>query len=145
MGRLTRDPESRYSQNNNQMCISRFSLAVDRRYRRQGEEATADFFSCTAFGKQAEFAEKYLKKGTKILLSGRVENNNYTNREGQKVYSVQVIAEEMEFAESRAASEGYGGAEGRTAGGENLPPAAPENDGFMRIPDEISDEELPFN
>ena len=100
MGRLTRDPEVRYSQGESSLAIARFSLAVDRRYKRQGEP-DADFFNCTAFGKQAEFVEKYLKQGTKILLSGRVQNDNYTNKEGQKVYSVQIIAEEIEFAESK--------------------------------------------
>ena len=80
MGRLTRDPEVRYSQGESSLAIGRFSLAVDRRFKRQGE-AEADFFNCTAFGKQAEFVEKYLKQGTKILLSGRVQNDNYTNKE----------------------------------------------------------------
>ena len=102
MGRLTRDPETRYSQGENQTAIARFSLAVDRRFKRQGD-AEADFFNCTAFGRQAEFVEKYLKQGTKILLTGRVQNDNYTNRNGEKVYSVQIIAEEIEFAESRNA------------------------------------------
>ena len=105
MGRLTRDPEVRYSQGESSLAIARFSLAVDRRFKRQGE-AEADFFNCTAFGKQAEFVEKYLKQGTKILLTGRVQNDNYTNKEGQKVYSVQIIAEEIEFAESKAAASG---------------------------------------
>ena len=90
MGRLTRDPETRYSQGENQTAIARFSLAVDRRFKRQGD-AEADFFNCTAFGRQAEFVEKYLKQGTKILLTGRVQNDNYTNRNGEKVYSVQII------------------------------------------------------
>ena len=103
MGRLTRDPEIRYGGQDNQMAIARFSLAVDRRFKRAGDSADADFFNCTAFGKQAEFVERYLKQGTKILLSGRVQNDNYTNKEGQKVYSVQIIAEELEFAESKNA------------------------------------------
>lgn len=142
MGRLTRDPEIRYSQGENSLAIARFSLAVDRRFKRAGEPE-ADFFNCTAFGRQAEFVERYLKQGTRILLTGRVQNDNYTNREGQKVYSVQVIAEEIEFAESKSAS-----AANQAAGGFQ-PAAQPEpsqavGDGFMNIPDGI-DEELPFN
>lgn len=101
MGRLTRDPEIRYTQD--QKAVARFALAVDRRFSQQKE---ADFFNCTAFGKLAEFAEKYLKKGVKILLSGRIQNDNYTNRDGQKVTAVQIIVDEIEFAESKAATEG---------------------------------------
>lgn len=127
MGRLTRNPEVRYSTGETSVAIARFSLAVDRRFKRQGE-AEADFFNCTAFGKQGEFVEKYLQQGTKILLTGRVQNDNYTNREGQKVYSVQIIAEELEFAESKGKSEQQ----------------ETNNDGFMNIPDGLS-EELPFN
>ena len=137
MGRLTRDPETRYSQGESQFAIARFSLAVDRRFKRQGEP-DADFFNCTAFGKQGEFVEKYLKQGTKILLSGRVQNDNYTNKNGEKVYSVQIIAEEIEFAESKA-SQGGGG----------FQPVQPDpsqaaDDGFLNIPNGI-EEELPFN
>lgn len=145
MGRLTHDPEIRYRGSGEQMCIARFSLAVDRRFGRRGDETTADFFNCTAFGKLAEFVEKYLGRGTKILLTGRIENNNYTNRDGQKVYSVQVMADEIEFAESRAASASQGGNSGRREGGESFPPPAPDNDGFMHIPDDVDDEELPWN
>ena len=138
MGRLTRDPEMRVSQGENSLSIARFSLAVDRRFQR-GSEKEADFFNCTAFGKQAEFVDRYLKQGTKILLVGRIQNDNYTNKEGQKVYSVQIIAEEIEFAESKNAS----------SAGNNAPTAAPDptaaaGDGFMNIPDGI-DDELPFN
>jgi single-strand DNA-binding protein len=144
MGRLTRDPEVRYSQGESSLAIGRFSLAVDRRFKRQGE-AEADFFNCTAFGKQAEFVEKYLKQGTKILLSGRVQNDNYTNKEGQKVYSVQIIAEEIEFAESKAAASGAGSDFNSGAG---FRPDAPEPsqaaDGFMNIPTGL-EEELPFS
>lgn len=139
MGRLTRDPETRYSQGENQLAISRFSLAVDRRFKRQGE-AEADFFNCTAFGRQAEFVEKYLKQGTKIVLTGRVQNDNYTNKNGEKVYSVQIIAEEIEFAESKSAQSGGGG-------GFQTGMPAPEqaaDDGFLNIPNGI-EEELPFN
>ncbi|MGI5968607.1 MAG: single-stranded DNA-binding protein [Lachnospiraceae bacterium] len=139
MGRLTRDPETRYSQGENQTAIARFSLAVDRRFKRQGD-AEADFFNCTAFGRQAEFVEKYLKQGTKILLTGRVQNDNYTNRNGEKVYSVQIIAEEIEFAESRNA-QGNAGASFQNA----MPnPVQAADDGFLNIPNGI-EEELPFN
>lgn len=136
LGRLCRDPEIRYSQGEQSMAIASFSIAVNRRFQKQGE-AEADFFNCTAFGKQAEFVEKYLKQGTKILLSGRIQNNNYTNKEGQKVYSVQVMVEEIEFAESKAASASSGTP---TQGQEPIP----NTDGFMNIPDSL-EEELPFS
>jgi single-strand binding protein len=132
MGRLTRDPEIRYSQTDSNMAIARFSLAVDRRYKKQGDTVTADFFNCTAFGKQAEFVEKYLKQGTKIVVIGRIQNDNYTNKDGQKVYSVQIMVEEIEFAESKAA--------GQSQQNDSMPPT----DGFMNIPDGIENE-LPFN
>ena len=141
MGRLTRDPEVRYSQGDSQMAIARFSLAVDRRFKRQGETVTADFFNCTAFGKQGEFVEKYLKQGTKIVVTGRIQNDNYTNKEGQKVYSVQIIVEEIEFAESKNAAGGGSSFQNAPAGG-NQEPMMPE-DGFMNIPDGI-DNTLPF-
>ena len=144
MGRLTRDPEVRYSQGESSLAIGRFSLAVDRRFKRQGE-ADADFFNCTAFGKQAEFVEKYLKQGTKILLSGRVQNDNYTNKEGQKVYSVQIIAEEIEFAESKAAAANNTGASFNPGGfGNEMPEPSQSADGFMNIPTGL-EEELPFS
>lgn len=139
MGRLTRDPEIRYSQGENALAIARFSLAVDRRFKRQGE-AEADFFNCTAFGKQAEFVERYLKQGTKMLIVGRVQNDNYTNKEGQKVYSVQIMVDEMEFAESKNA----GGDSNNYQQGSRPMPSQAAGDGFMNIPDGI-DEELPFN
>lgn len=138
MGRLTRDPEIRYSQGENSLQIARYSIAVDRRFKRNGEDE-ADFFNCTAFGKQAEFVERYLKKGTKVLVSGRLQNDNYTNKEGQKVFSVQIITEEIEFAESK----GSNGGNAAPAAGRPDPTTAP-GDGFMNIPDGI-DEELPFN
>ena len=141
MGRLTRDPEVRYSQGDSQMAIARFSLAVDRRFKRQGETVTADFFNCTAFGKQGEFVEKYLKQGTKVVVTGRIQNDNYTNKEGQKVYSVQIIVEEIEFAESKNAAGGGSSFQNAPAGG-NQEPMMPE-DGFMNIPDGI-DNSLPF-
>ncbi|MCM1057505.1 MAG: single-stranded DNA-binding protein [Firmicutes bacterium] len=151
MGRLTRDPEVRYSQGASQTAVARFSVAVDRRFKREGEP-DADFFNCTCFGKQAEFVERYLHKGTKIVLSGRVQNDNYTNKEGQMVYSVRIMVDEIEFAESKNASGGNG--DGGYNGGYNnggygdrgssAPAASGAGDGFMNIPDGI-DEELPFN
>lgn len=136
VGRLTRDPEVRYSQGNNATAIAKFSLAVDRRYKREGEP-DADFFNCTAFGKQAEFVERYLKQGIKMVVVGRLQNDNYTNRDGQKVYSVQIMVDELEFAESKNAGSGSGnGGQGR--------PAPSSDDGFMNVPDGIN-EELPFN
>ena len=148
MGRLTRDPEVRYAQSGNQMAIARFSIAVDRRFKREGEP-DADFFNCTAFGKQAEFVERYLHKGTKIVLVGRIQNDNYTNKDGQMVYSVRVMVDEIEFAESRnAASQNEGGFNGGFGGNNGgfggAPAASGAGDGFMNIPDGI-DEELPFN
>ena len=143
MGRLTRDPEVRYSQSDSSMAIARFSLAVDRRYKKQGDETTADFFNCTAFGKQGEFVEKYLKKGTKIVVTGRIQNDNYTNKEGQKVYSVQIMVEEIEFAESKASSQNNAGNAGND-GGTQPQMGAPDADGFMNIPDGRGSE-LPFN
>lgn len=150
MGRLTRDPEVRYSQGASQTVVGRFSVAVDRRFKREGEP-DADFFNCTCFGKQAEFVEKYLHKGTKIVLSGRVQNDNYTNKDGQMVYSVRIMVDEIEFAESKNASAGnndggynnsYNNNGGYAGGG--APAASGAGDGFMNIPDGI-DEELPFN
>ena len=140
MGRLTRAPEVRYSQNDSNMAIARFSLAVDRRYKKQGDETTADFFNYTAFGKQGEFVEKYLKQGTKIVVTGRIQNDNYTNKEGQKVYSVQIMVEEIEFAESKASSQSNAGNDGSA----QPQMGAPDADGFMNIPDGI-DNSLPFN
>lgn len=137
MGRLTRDPEVRYTDGG--VSIAKFSLAVDRRFKRDNGP-TADFFNCTSFGKQAEFVEKYLHRGTKILLSGRIENNNYTNKDGEKVYSTQIVTEELEFAESKAAA-------GQSAQEHHEPtgtPAPEVGDGFMSIPDGLDDEELPF-
>lgn len=140
MGRLTRDPEVRYSQGASQTAVARFSVAVDRRFKREGEP-DADFFNCTSFGKQAEFVERYLRKGTKILLSGRVQNDNYTNKDGQMVYSVRIMVDEIEFAESKNSS---GADNSGFGGGMNRPEPMGAGDGFMNIPDGI-DEELPFN
>ena len=151
MGRLTRDPEVRYSAGENSLAIARYTLAVDRRFKRDGE-ATADFISCVAFGRTAEFAEKYFRQGLKIAISGRIQTGSYVNREGQKVYTTEVVVEDQEFAESKAASEGhqsvFGGGYGAPAGSAPAAPAAGTGsssaDGFMNIPDGI-DEELPFN
>ena len=154
MGRLTRDPEVRYSQGASQTSVARFSVAVDRRFKREGEPE-ADFFNCTAFGKQAEFIERYLHKGTKIVLCGRVQNDNYTNKDGQMVYSVRIMVDEIEFAESKNASGGggdnynnggsYNNGGGYNGGGNyNAPAASGAGEGFMNIPDGI-EEELPFN
>ena len=101
MGRLTRDPEVRYSAGENALAIARYTLAVDRRFRRDGE-ASADFISCVVFGRGAEFAEKYFHQGIRIVVSGRIQTGSYTNREGQKVYTTEVVVEEQEFAESKA-------------------------------------------
>ena len=145
MGNLTRDPEVRYSGGENSMAIARFSLAVSRRFNRNSDTDT-DFFNCTAFGKQAEFVERYFHKGMRMLLSGRVQNDNYTNRNGEKVYSVQIIADDIEFAESKNSSANNAG--GFNAGGfqdaGRPEPSQAVGDGFMNIPDGI-DEELPFN
>ncbi|MDD3369841.1 MAG: single-stranded DNA-binding protein [Lachnospiraceae bacterium] len=141
MGRLTRDPEVRYSQGASATAVARFSIAVDRRFKRDGEP-DADFFNCTAFGKQAEFVEKYLHKGTKMVISGRVQNDNYTNKDGQMVYSVRIMVDEMEFAESKnSAGNSDGGYTNNTA---SRPAPSGAGDGFMNIPDGI-EEELPFN
>ena len=147
MGRLTRDPEVRYSAGENSLAIARYTLAVDRRFRRDGE-ATADFISCVVFGRGAEFAEKYFHQGIRIVVSGRIQTGSYTNRDGQKVYTTEVVVEEQEFAESKAASDNYAASHPRTAPAPAEAPAAPSAsasiDGFMNIPDGI-DEELPFN
>ncbi len=148
MGRLTRDPEIRYSQGANATSVARFSIAVDRRFKRDGEPE-ADFFNCTAFGKQAEFCEKYLKQGTKMVVVGRIQNDNYTDKEGQKRYSVQIMVDELEFAESKGSQAGAGAgtyenkSQGSVpkAGNENVKPA--EED-FMNAAAGLTDE-LPFS
>ena len=144
MGRLTRDPNVRYTQQNSSqesMCVARYTLAVDRRGARDGQQS-ADFISCVAFGKNGEFAEKYFKQGTKIAISGRIQTGSYTNRDGVKVYTTEVVIEEQDFAESKAAA-----AQNSNMG---VPqPSAPQpsaaaSDGFMNIPDGL-EEELPFS
>ena len=144
MGRLTRDPEVRYSAGENALAIARYTLAVDRRFRRDGE-ATADFINCVSFGRTAEFAEKYYRQGLKIVVSGRIQTGSYTNRDGQKVYTTEVVVEEQEFAESKSASDNYAASHPQTsAPAPSMPaPGAASADGFMNIPDG-SDEELPF-
>lgn len=133
MGRLTRNPEVRYSQGNEPMAIARYTLAVDRRGKVTEGEQTADFINCVAFGRAGEFAEKHFRKGIKIAISGRIQTGSYTNKDGVKVYTTEVVVEEQEFAESKQS-------------GESEKPAPNTNggDGFMNIPDGI-DEELPFN
>ena len=142
MGRLTREPDVRYSAGENSTAVARYTLAVDRRFRRDGDSATADFIGCVAFGRQAEFAEKYLRQGTKIAITGRIQTGSYTNKDGQRVYTTDVVAENVEFAESKNAS-GGGDNSGFTPSDRPSPSSA-AGDGFMNIPDGI-DEELPFN
>ena len=142
MGRLTRDPEVRYTQGENATAVARYSLAVDRRFRREGEP-TADFINCVAFGRSAEFAERYLRQGTKIAVTGRIQTGSYTNKDGAKVYTTDVVVEEQEFAESKGA--GNTAAPGNNYQASPAPsPSANIGDGFMNIPDGI-DEELPFS
>ncbi|MBQ5426618.1 MAG: single-stranded DNA-binding protein [Pseudobutyrivibrio sp.] len=143
MGRLTRDPEVRYGGANNS-AVARFSLAVDRRFKRDGDEQTADFINCVAFGKTAEFLEKYARKGTKFVVEGRIQTGSYTNKEGQKVYTTDVVCENVEFAESKNSQSNGGAVNGGFDGGSNFTPSSDAGDGFMNIPDGI-DEELPFN
>ena len=133
MGRLTKDPEVKYLQDENSTAMARYTLAVDRRYRKDGKAET-DFISCVTFGKNAEFAEKYLRKGTKIALAGRIQTGSYTNRDGQKVYTTDVVVEEQEFAESKTA--------GQIA--QQNPAPMTREDGFMEITDGL-EEELPFS
>ena len=145
MGRLTRDPDVRYSAGENALAIARYTLAVDRRFRRDGE-ATADFISCVAFGRVAEFAERYFHQGIRIVVSGRIQTGSYTNREGQKVYTTEVVVEEQEFAESKSASAGSDNGGYRPAMSQSRPePASAVASGFMNIPDGVEDEGLPFN
>lgn len=162
MGRLTRDPEVRYTQGENSTCIARYTLAVDRRFSRNNNNdgQTADFIPCVAFGKTGEFAEKYFRKGIKVAVSGRIQTGSYTNRDGVKVYTTDIIVDDQEFAESRNASQqgggssysggnsyggsSYGGGNNSYGGGQSgSAQSSGSIDGFMNIPDGI-DEELPF-
>lgn len=134
VGRLTRDPDVRYTGEGNSMAVARYTLAVDRRFKREGEP-TADFINCVAFGKSAEFVDKYLHKGTKMVVSGRLQTGSFTNKDGQKVYTTDVIIEEQEFAESKSAS----------AGSATSAPTGQKDTSFMNVPDDLGSDELPFN
>lgn len=136
MGRLTRDPDIRYSQGEQSTAVAKYSLAVPRKFKKQGEQ-DCDFINCVAFGKLGEFAEKYLTKGIRIAVTGRIQTGSYTNKDGVKVYTTDVIVEEQEFAESKSASENNGGSR-------YSPYGLSGSDGFLNIPDGI-DEELPFD
>ena len=142
MGRLTREPDVRYSQNaEGSMAVARYTLAVDRRRGRNSDnEQSADFISCVAFGRSGEFAEKYLHQGTKIVVTGRIQTGSYTNKDGQRVYTTDVVVEEQEFAESKGSSSN----DGDSTYVSNRPAPASAGDGFMNIPDGI-EEDLPFN
>ena len=141
MGRLTRDAEIRYSQGESSPAIARFSLAVDRRFRKEGDEQTADFINCVAFGRTAEFMERFGRKGTKFVAEGRIQTGSYTNKDGQRVYTTDVVVESVEFAESKSAASG---SDGGFTPADRPSPSQAAGDGFMNIPDGI-DEELPFN
>ena len=141
MGRLTRNPEIRYSQGESATAIARFTLAVDRRFKRQGDDQTADFINCVAFGRTAEFAERYLQQGTKVVGCGRIQTGSYTNKDGQRVYTTDVVMEELEFAESKKNAQSYDGGMQDANRPEQPSQAA---DGFMNIPNGL-DDELPFN
>ena len=144
MGRLTRDPEVRYSQGESPLAIARYTLAVDRRFKRDGE-ASADFINCVAFGRQAEHAERFYRQGLKVVITGRIQTGSYTNKDGVKVYTTDIVVEEQEFAESKAVSDANAG--GYRSAPTPAPAPAPVSDagdGFMNIPDGI-DEELPFS
>ncbi|WP_352398291.1 single-stranded DNA-binding protein [[Clostridium] aminophilum] len=154
MGRLTRDPEVRYSQGERSMAIARYTLAVDRRRRsgrgaEVGNDQTADFIPCVAFDRAGEFAEKYFHQGIKIVVSGRIQTGSYTNKDGQKVYTTEVIVEDQEFAESKNASSAPMGAPQSASYAPDRPApasaAAATSDGFINIPDGVEDEGLPFN
>lgn len=138
MGRLTRDPEVRYSSGEKSMAIARYTLAVDRGFKRGGDstEQTTDFIPCIAFDKAGEFAEKYFRQGMRVLISGRIQTGSYTNKESQKVYTTEVIIDTQEFADSKGENTG-----GRSKNRETNVDA----DGFMNIPDGVDDEGLPFN
>lgn len=140
MGRLTRDPEVRYSQNDTSMAIARYTLAVDRRFVRNnnnGEQQTVDFINCVAFARSAEFAEKYFRQGMRVLITGRIQTGSYTNKEGQRIYTTDIVVEDQEFADSKGAGTANGNGNTRPS------PAEAGNDGFMNIPDG-TDDELPF-
>ena len=141
VGRLTRDPEVRYSQGDSATAVARYTLAVDRKFKRDNEP-TADFIPCVVFGRSGEFAEKYFRQGMRVSISGRIQTGSYTNKEGVKVYTTEVIVEDQEFAESRAESDANRGSFHQAT--PSPAPSVDAGDGFMNIPDGI-DEELPFN
>ena len=156
VGRLTRDAEVRYSQGDASTAVATFTMAVDRRFKKDSNDQTADFIGCKAFGKTAEFMERFGRKGTKFVLEGRIQTGSYTNRDGQRVYTTDVVVENIEFAESKATASangnGYVPFEKPSASAENggyVPfdrpsPSGAAGDGFMNLPDGI-DEDLPFN
>ena len=154
MGRLTRDPEVRYSAGENSIAIARYTLAVERRFKKEGE-ATADFISCVAFAKQAEFADRYFRQGMRVLVSGRIQTGSYVNKDGQKVYTTDIIVDDQEFADSKGqGGDNSGFGSGNSYGGGNRggyqqgtrpAPSSAIGDGFMNIPDGVEDEGLPFN
>ena len=163
MGRLTRDAEVRYSQGEASTAVARFTLAVDRRFKRDGEP-TADFINCVAFGRAAEFAERYLRQGTKIAITGRIQTGSYTNRDGARVYTTDIVVEDQEFADSKGQGGDNGTFGGNTFSGNTFgggstfggnrggyqqatrpAPSSAIGDGFMNIPDGVEDEGLPFN
>jgi single-strand DNA-binding protein len=141
IGRLTRDPDVRYSQGEQSSAVARFTLAVDRRFKREGDQQTADFIGCVAFGKTGEFIERYCHQGTKLVVEGRIQTGSYTKQDGTRVYTTDVVAENVEFGESKAAA-------GSNEGGfqaSRPEPISAAGDGFMNIPDGVEDEGLPFN
>ncbi len=145
MGRLVRDPDTKYTTGDNSFAVTRFTLAVDRRGAKkgQGDQATADFINCIAFGKSGEFAEKYFRQGMRVLVSGRIQTGSYTNKDGKKVYTTDVIVEEQEFADSKNQSAG-----GNSGSYQQVSRPAPSNsgdEGFIHIPEGVEDEGLPFN
>lgn len=137
MGRLTRDPEVRYTTGEKSMAIARYTLAVDRRGNRNNNgEQTADFINIVAFDKAGEFAERYFHQGMRVLVSGRIQTGSYTNKEGQKVYTTDIVVDSQEFADSKGSGSGSGS---------SATPSTPAGDGFMNIADGVEDEGLPFN
>ncbi len=148
MGRLTRDPEVRYTQGERSMAVARYTLAVDRRGRRNqdGNEQTADFINIVAFDRAGEFAEKYFRQGMRVLVSGRIQTGSYTNKEGQRVYTTDIIVDDQEFADSKNSAGGNGDNGGYGYQQTSRPaPTSAIGDGFMNIPDGVEDEGLPFN
>lgn len=135
LGRIVKDPDVRYSQGDKPMAVARFTVACDRKFKKQGEQ-TADFINCIAFSKTAEVIEKYFHKGMRIALDGRIQTGSYTNKDGKKVYTTDIVAESVEFCESKS--------ESQQNNAQNSPAPMPDADGFMNIPDNIDDSELPF-